>query len=69
MTPEEVLCALSGLLIADHIGGISCLGCGYEHNCIHGCAIIREAYQTVKLLIAERDVLRRRLAEGGTSHE
>lgn len=69
MTPEEVLDALHSLLIADHIGGIVCLGCGYEHTCIHGCAIIREAEQTVKLLIAERDALRRRLAEGGTSHE
>ena len=69
MTPEKVLDALSSLLIADHIGGIVCLGCGYEHACIHGCTIIREAEQTVKLLIAERDTLRRRLTEGGADRE
>lgn len=27
-----------------------CLGCGFEHNCgIHGCAIIREALERLKL--------------------
>lgn len=27
-----------------------CLGCGFEHNCgIHGCAIIREALERLKM--------------------
>lgn len=68
MTPDEVLCALDALAV--QTGSLACLGCGHEHNCgIHGCAIIREAETTVRLLIAERGALRRRLAEGGTSHE
>lgn len=70
MTPEEVLGTLRALRLAGHIGGFACLGCGREHNCsIHGCTLIREAEQTIKLLIAERDALRRRLAEGGTDRE
>ena len=68
MTTDEILCALDALAV--QTGSLACLGCGHEHNCgIHGCAIIREAEKTVKLLIAERDALRRRLTEGGTDRE
>lgn len=68
MTPEEVLCVLDALAV--QTGSLACLGCGHEHNCsIHGCTFIREAEQTIKLLIAERDALRRRLAEGDATHE
>lgn len=70
MTPDDVLCALRALRLSGRMGGFACLGCGHEHNCsIHGCTFIREAEQTIKLLIAERDALRRRLAEGGTDRE
>lgn len=42
MTITELIKALRRLKV--RTGSISCLGCGYEHNCgIHGCAIIREA--------------------------
>ena len=42
MTITELIKALRRLKVST--GSISCLGCGYEHNCgIHGCAIIREA--------------------------
>lgn len=68
MTPDKVLCALNTLAV--ETGSLACLGCGHEHNCgIYGCAIIREAEVTIRLLIAERGALRRRLAEGGTNHE
>ena len=30
-------------------GGLVCLGCGYEHNCgIHGCALLRQAVETIE---------------------
>lgn len=29
--------------LADALGSLACLGCGYEHDCgIHGCALLRE---------------------------
>ena len=32
-------------------GSMACLGCGYEHNCsLHGCAILREAADTLEQL-------------------
>lgn len=35
-------------------GSLSCLGCGYEHNCgIHGCAIMRTAAGRIEQLAAE----------------
>lgn len=35
-------------------GSLSCLGCGYEHNCgIHGCAIMRTAANLIEQLAAE----------------
>nr|DAR43474.1 MAG TPA: hypothetical protein [Caudoviricetes sp.] len=68
MTTDEILCALDALAV--QTGSLACLGCGHEHNCsIHGCTLIREAEQTIKLLIAERGALRRRLAEGDATHE
>ena len=42
MSLKELITALHRLKV--ETGSITCLGCGYEHNCgIHGCAIIREA--------------------------
>lgn len=39
MKTEELITALRGLKV--ETGSLTCLGCGYEHNCgIHGCAII-----------------------------
>lgn len=39
MNIEELITALRGLKV--ETGSLTCLGCGYEHNCgIHGCAII-----------------------------
>ena len=30
-------------------GSLMCLGCGYEHNCgIHGCALLRQAVETIE---------------------
>lgn len=30
-------------------GSLLCLGCGYEHNCgIHGCALLRQAVETIE---------------------
>lgn len=30
-------------------GSLVCLGCGYEHNCgIHGCALLRQAVETIE---------------------
>lgn len=42
MTDKELIAALRRLRV--QTGSITCLGCGYEHNCsIHGCRIIRKA--------------------------
>lgn len=47
MSREELLRALRSLSV--ETGSLACLGCGYEHNCsIHGCAVIREAVETLE---------------------
>lgn len=49
MRTIEVIKALRRMQI--QTGGLMCLGCGHEHNCgIHGCAIIREASETIEKL-------------------
>lgn len=46
MSLKELITALHRLKV--ETGSIACLGCGYEHNCgILGCAIIREATETL----------------------
>lgn len=56
MTTDEILCALDTLAV--QTGSLACLGCGHEHNCgIHGCAIIREAEETLRQLSAEKAAL------------
>lgn len=46
MTTNKLIKALRRLKV--ETGSIACLGCGHEHNCgIHGCAIIREAAETL----------------------
>ena len=42
MTDKELIAALRRLRV--QTGSITCMGCGYEHNCgTHGCRIVREA--------------------------
>ncbi len=42
MEDKELIAALRRLRV--QTGSITCMGCGYEHNCgIHGCHIVREA--------------------------
>ncbi len=51
MTYETLLTRLRGLRV--ETGSLPCLGCGYEHGCsIHGCAILREAVETMEALYA-----------------
>ena len=38
---------------------LMCLGCGYEHNCgIHGCALLRQAAETIEKQAAAIEDLR-----------
>ncbi len=54
MNRDELLQALRRM--APETGSLSCLGCGYEHNCsTHGCAICREAIELIKQLSAEQE--------------
>ena len=40
-------------------GSLVCLGCGYEHNCgIHGCALLRQAAETIERQAAAMEELR-----------
>lgn len=40
-------------------GSLVCLGCGYEHNCgIHGCALLRQAVETIEKQAAAIEDLR-----------
>lgn len=40
-------------------GSLICLGCGYEHNCgIHGCALLRQAVETIEKQAAAIEELR-----------
>ena len=40
-------------------GSLVCLGCGYEHNCgIHGCALLRQAVETIERQAAALEDLR-----------
>ena len=40
-------------------GSLTCLGCGYEHNCgIHGCALLRQAMETIEIQAAAIEELR-----------
>lgn len=49
MTNKELIEALSRLKV--ETGSLACTGCGHEHNCgIHGCAIIREAEDSIGAL-------------------
>ena len=49
MTDQELIAALRRLKV--ETGSISCLGCGYEHNCsVHGCRIMRAAAERLEQL-------------------
>ena len=40
-------------------GSLVCLGSGYEHNCgIHGCALLRQAVETIERQAAAIEELR-----------
>ena len=40
-------------------GSLVCLGCGYEHNCgIYGCALLRQAVETIERQAAALEDLR-----------
>ena len=57
METKALLKALRKLEV--ETGSLACLGCGHEHNCgNHGCAILREAEQTLLTLAAENQALR-----------
>ena len=44
---SDLISALNSLKV--ETGSLACLGCGHEHDCTtHGCAIIREALETLK---------------------
>lgn len=49
MEATELIKALRRMQV--ETGSIACLGCGYEHNCsVRGCAVIREAADTIEEL-------------------
>lgn len=49
MTDKELIKALSCLKVETE--SLACMGCGHEHNCgIYGCAIIREAEDSIGAL-------------------
>lgn len=49
MRDEDLLAALRRLKV--ETWSISCLGCGYEHNCsVHGCLIMRAAAERLEQL-------------------
>lgn len=49
MTDKELIAALRRLRV--QTGSITCMGCGYEHNCgIHGCRIVRLAGERLEKL-------------------
>ena len=57
---EGVLSALHRLKV--ETGSLACFGCGHEHNCgVHGCAILREAEEVIRELIADNVSLRQRI--------
>lgn len=49
MNDKELIASLRRLKV--ETGSISCLGCGYEHNCsVHGCRIMRAAAERLEQL-------------------
>ena len=49
MEVNEIIAALRRMKV--NTGSLMCLGCGHEHNCsVHGCAVIREAADTIECL-------------------
>lgn len=49
MNDRELIASLRRLKV--ETGSISCLGCGYEHNCsVHGCRIMRAAAERLEQL-------------------
>lgn len=49
MEVNEIISALRRMKV--DTGSLVCFGCGHEHNCgVHGCAILREAADTIERL-------------------
>ena len=49
MNDRELIASLRRLKV--ETGSISCMGCGYEHNCsVHGCRIMRAAAERLEQL-------------------
>ena len=63
MKREELIQALDRLKV--QTGSLACLGCGYEHNCgIHGCALLRQAAETIEKQAAAIEDLREHECSG-----
>ena len=57
MEKKEIIKQLRRMSV--ETGSLVCLGCGYEHNCgIHGCALLRQAVETIEKQAAAIEDLR-----------
>lgn len=64
MKTQEIIKNLRKLSV--NTGTLSCLGCGYEHNCsIHGCNILKTAADRLEELQKENNTLISRMLEEG----
>lgn len=64
MKTQEIIKNLRKLSV--NTGTLSCLGCGYEHDCsIHGCNILKTAADKLEELQAENDRLISKMLEEG----
>lgn len=60
MDPKKLIAALGRMKV--ETGSLVCFGCGHEHNCgVRGCALIRAAQETLPMLQAENERLRKEL--------
>ena len=56
--PDEKLTAQLRRMSVE-TGSLVCLDCGYEHNCgVHGCALLRQAVETIERQAAALENLR-----------
>ena len=66
MKTQEIIKNLKKMSV--NTGTLSCLGCGYEHNCsIHGCNILKTAADRLEELQAENDRLIRSMLKPSDS--
>ena len=63
MPIQELIDALRRMQV--ETGSLVCLGCGYEHNCgIHGCALLRQAVETIERQAAALEGLKNHECSG-----